>query len=69
MTSGKKIDAPLTEVGSPDVLRDLRSLGTRHPKRFLIIKLTQQIKNYQDGNCNPAEMPALMARTLQELRS
>lgn len=49
--TSEKIDTPLTQVGSPNVLRDLtvrrNKVGAESTEGRLISTLIQQMKNYQ----------------------
>jgi hypothetical protein len=49
--TGEKIDTPLTQVSSPNVLRDLtvrrNKVGAESAEGRLISTLIQQMKNYQ----------------------
>jgi len=49
--TGEKIDTPLTQRRSPDVLRDLtvrrNKVGAETPEGRLLSTLIQQVRNYQ----------------------
>ena len=68
--TGSKIDTPLTQAGSLDVLaRDLARLRPGHPAGHHISLLIEQLKNYERNPILLRPMILMSVQRIQEARS